>query len=46
MTPETFRLEVGSLDCLAVSDGTHPLDARMLFANAPAHELEHALQRG
>ena len=51
MNSEIYRFEVGSFDCLAVSDGTltyappiFPPPATFLFANAPREPLERALR--
>ncbi|HUT69808.1 MAG TPA: MBL fold metallo-hydrolase [Desulfatiglandales bacterium] len=50
MSKETFRFEIGKLECTAVSDGTFtyappifPPPAILLFANAPTEPLEQAL---
>jgi glyoxylase-like metal-dependent hydrolase (beta-lactamase superfamily II) len=50
MSNETFRFEIGKLECVAVSDGTltyapptFPPPAILLFANAPRERLKQAL---
>jgi glyoxylase-like metal-dependent hydrolase (beta-lactamase superfamily II) len=50
MSTETFRFEIGKLECVAVSDGTltyapptFPPPAILLFANAPRERLKQAL---
>jgi glyoxylase-like metal-dependent hydrolase (beta-lactamase superfamily II) len=51
MNSEIYRFEVGSFDCMAVSDGTltyappiFPPPATFLFANAPREPLERVLR--
>ena len=51
MSAESYRFKVGTLECMAVSDGTHiytpprfPPPAAFLFANAPGQPLEQALR--
>jgi hypothetical protein len=51
MNTEVYRFKVGTLDCMAVSDGTFtyapptfPPPATLLFANAPSEELEQVLR--
>jgi glyoxylase-like metal-dependent hydrolase (beta-lactamase superfamily II) len=46
MTNDSFRFTVGMFECFAVSDGTNVYTdpAPLLFANAPAAQLEQALQ--
>ncbi len=51
MSNETFRFEIGNLECVAVSDGTltyapptFPPPATLLFTNAPREPLEQVLR--
>jgi len=51
MNTEVYRFKVGTLDCMAVSDGTFtyapptfPPPATLLFANAPSEGLEQVLR--
>src|SRR3989442_15887399 len=45
MTSGSYRFTVGMFECFAVSDGTYVYTdpAPLLFANAPAAQLEQAL---
>lgn len=40
----SYRFRVGSIDCIAVLDGTFPYTSEMLFANAPMQAAEQALR--
>ncbi len=46
MTAEAYRFQVGSVECIAVSDGTHVYDAATYFPGVPpeaaAAELRHS----
>lgn len=51
MDSEVYRFNVGTFECMAVSDGTHvyapptfPPPATFLFANAPQQRLEQVLR--
>ena len=51
MSNQTFRFEIGKLECVAVSDGTltyapptFPPPATLLFTNAPRERLEQVLR--
>jgi len=51
MNTEIYRFQVGTFECMAVSDGTltyapptFPPPAALLFANAPKEHLERALR--
>ncbi len=39
----TYRFKVGSLECIAVADGSNEYEAWTLFTNAPAKEWQQAL---
>lgn len=39
-----FHFKVGAFDCLVINDGSIVGNAEMLFANAPASELEQAVR--
>ena len=52
MKTETYHFNVGSFQCIAVSDGTHiyepptfPPPSIFLFSNAPKEELEITLRK-
>ena len=43
---ETYRFQVGGIECRLISDGTfaYPAPAHMFFANAPGEQLEEVLR--
>jgi glyoxylase-like metal-dependent hydrolase (beta-lactamase superfamily II) len=47
MDTDTYAFEVGTFECVAVSDGTfaYPEPAAFLFGNAPKERLKEALRR-
>jgi len=52
MADDTYRFQVGDIQCIAVSDGSHtyvppnfPPPATLLFANAPADLVKNILQK-
>lgn len=44
MNTESYRFNLGSFECIVVSDGTfaYPNPARLFFTNAPAERLSQA----
>lgn len=45
MTAEVYRFRVGSVECLAVNDGTHVYDAGGYFAGVPSEIVAAELRR-
>jgi glyoxylase-like metal-dependent hydrolase (beta-lactamase superfamily II) len=41
----TYRFHVGSIDCIAVADGTNVYKASTLFANAPKEEVDRRVEQ-
>lgn len=45
MTAPIYRFQVGEFECIVMGDGESSMDAKGLFATAPADELGQALSR-
>jgi glyoxylase-like metal-dependent hydrolase (beta-lactamase superfamily II) len=45
MTQQTYRFNIGDLECIALCDNTGAMPASRLFANAPKDELDEAIKK-